>query len=145
MSSQPTEKKSNASRYLFLFLIGLVVGAIATVMAMRAIQARMDPFPDSVMNVMGKHAGLLGQTVQQNRCAATDTVPSVRTLRAMANDLELAFPGLAEDQRFVQHASQFRASLDAALAAPPTDCAGAAKLAETIKDNCSACHRDFRG
>jgi cytochrome c556 len=145
MSSQPTEKKSNASRYLFLFLIGLVVGAIATVMAVRAIQARMDPFPHSVMNVMGKHAGLLGQAVQQNRCAATDTVPSVRTLRAMANDLELAFPGLAEDQRFVQHASQFRGALDAALAAPPTDCASAAKLADTVKESCKACHQDFRG
>ena len=41
MASQPeTKKPSAASRYLFLFLIGLVVGAICTVMAMRALQAR---------------------------------------------------------------------------------------------------------
>lgn len=143
MSAELPAKKSNASRYLFLFLLGLVIGAVATVMVMRAIDQRSDHFPHSVMQVMGKHVGLLQQTVQQNRCAATDTVPHVRTLRTMSNDLELAFPDLAEDQRFTQHASQFRAKLDAALAAPPTDCAGAAKLVETAKESCQACHQDF--
>ena len=98
MASQPeTKKPSAASRYLFLFLIGLVVGAICTVMAMRALQARQDPFPDSVMQVMAKHSGQLADKVKQNRCAATDTIPHVRTLRAMANDLEMAFPGIADD------------------------------------------------
>ena len=83
MASQPeTKKPSAASRYLFLFLIGLVVGAICTVMAMRALQARQDPFPDSVMQVMAKHSGQLADKVKQNRCAATDTIPHVRTLRA---------------------------------------------------------------
>ena len=84
MASQPeTKKPSAASRYLFLFLIGLVVGAICTVMAMRALQARQDPFPDSVMQVMAKHSGQLADKVKQNRCAATDTIPHVRTLRAI--------------------------------------------------------------
>ncbi|HWU70800.1 MAG TPA: hypothetical protein VN017_05550, partial [Pseudoxanthomonas sp.] len=110
-----TAKKSNASRYLFLFLLGLVVGAVGTVFAMRAIQARQDPFPHSVMHVMGKQMDLLDATVKSNRCAATDTVPYARTLRAMGNDLEIAFPSLAEDQRFVAHASDFRGKLDAAL------------------------------
>ncbi|WP_454831225.1 hypothetical protein [Pseudoxanthomonas wuyuanensis] len=136
---------SNASRYLFLFLLGLLVGAIATVMAMRALQARQDPFPHSVMNVMDKHAGLLGQKVAQNRCAATDTVPHARALRTMANDLETAFPELADDQRFTTHSSQFRAHLDAALSAPPTDCAAAGALNEQVKESCKACHQDFRG
>ncbi len=39
MASQPA-KASHASRYFFLFLIGLVMGAVLTVMALRAIQAR---------------------------------------------------------------------------------------------------------
>lgn len=145
MASQPTAKPSQASRYLFLFLIGLVIGAVATVMAMRALQARQDPFPDSVMHVMQKHAGLLGDKVAQNRCAATDTVPHVRALRIMANDLELALPGLAEDQRFVTHASDFRAKLDAALTTPPTECTAAKALAEQVKQSCKGCHQDFRG
>ncbi|MBP3985494.1 cytochrome c [Pseudoxanthomonas helianthi] len=139
-----TAKKSNASRYLFLFLLGLVVGAVGTVFAMRAIQARQDPFPHSVMHVMGKQMDLLDATVKSNRCAATDTVPYARTLRAMGNDLEIAFPSLAEDQRFVAHASDFRGKLDAALAAPPTDCAAATAMAKQIGGACKACHQDFR-
>ncbi|WP_447939844.1 hypothetical protein [Pseudoxanthomonas mexicana] len=146
MASQPeTKKPSAASRYFFLFLIGLVVGAICTVMAMRALQARQDPFPHSVMHVMGKHAGQLADKVKENRCAATDTIPHVRTLRAMANDLELAFPGLADDARFKSHTSQFRADLDAALSAPPTDCAAASTLVEKVAADCKACHQDFKG
>src|SRR3990167_1103268 len=139
MASQPeTKKPSAASRYLFLFLIGLVVGAICTVMAMRALQARQDPFPDSVMQVMAKHSGQLADKVKQNRCAATDTIPHVRTLRAMANDLEMAFPGIADDSRFKTHTSQFRADLDAALNAPPTDCAAAGALVEKVGTDCKA-------
>ncbi|MFT3756289.1 MAG: hypothetical protein QM769_10160 [Pseudoxanthomonas sp.] len=145
MSADIPAKKSNASRYLFLFLVGLVMGAVATVMIVRALQARQDPFPDAVMHVMGKHAGLLQQTIQRNQCAATDTVPHVRTLRAMANDLEVAFPGLAEDARFTTHASQFRAKLDEALTTPPTDCASAGQLGEQIKESCKSCHQDFKG
>jgi hypothetical protein len=136
---------SNASRYFFLFLIGLVVGAVATVMAVRALQARQDPYPDSVMHVMDKHSGLLSQKVTQNRCAATDTVPHVRALRLMANDLEMAFPGLADDQRFSTHASEFRAKLDAVLTTPPTDCAAATIVVEQAKESCKGCHQDFRG
>src|SRR5690606_7475812 len=73
----PTSKPSgNASaRYLFLFLVGLAVGAVATVMVMRALEARKDPYPDAVMNVMSAHVGALYKNVEQNRCAATDTIP----------------------------------------------------------------------
>lgn len=137
-------KKSNASRYLFLFLLGLVVGVVATVFALRAIQARQDPFPDSVMHVMAKQMDMLGATVKSNRCAATDTVPYLRTLRAVSNDLEVAFPGLAEDQRFGTHASDFRGKLDAALSMPPTDCATATETAKQVGAACKACHQDFR-
>ena len=136
---------SNASRYFFMFLVGLVMGAVLAVMGLRALQARQDPFPGSVMHVMAKHSGLLAKTIEENRCAATDTTPHLRTLRAMTNDLELAFPGLADDQRFRTHASDFRAKLDAGLATPPTDCASATKINASIKDSCKACHQDFRG
>jgi hypothetical protein len=136
---------STASRYFFLFLVGLVMGAVLAVMGLRALQARQDPFPDSVMHVMQKHSGLLAKTIDENRCAATDTTPHLRTLRAMTNDLELAFPSLADDQRFRSHASDFRAKLDAGLAAPPTDCASATTINASIKESCKACHQDFRG
>ena len=146
MNNQPSNtRSSNATKYLFLFLIGLVLGVIATVMAMRAIQARKDHFPDSVMHVQQWHLGQLKSKVEQNRCAATDILPNLRTLRALADDLEPAFPDLRDDKRFAEHASRMRARLDAALASPPLNCAGVGTTASDIGEACKACHQDFRG
>ena len=134
----------NGPEFVFAYFALTRIGAVP-VMALRAIQAKQDRFPGSVMQVMAKHSGLLADKVKQNRCAATDTIPHVRTLRAMANDLEMAFPGIADDSRFKTHTSQFRADLDAALSAPPTDCAAAGALVEKVGTDCKACHQDFRG
>jgi cytochrome c556 len=146
VNTQPSNaRSSNATKYLFLFLIGLVLGVIATVMAMRAIQARKDHFPESVMHVQQWHLGQLKSKVEQNRCAATDILPNLRTLRALADDLEPAFPDLRDDKRFAEHASRMRARLDAALASPPLNCAGVGTTASDIGEACKACHQDFRG
>ncbi|MET3930621.1 cytochrome c [Lysobacter soli] len=144
MNTQPSGSRSNASRYLFLFLLGLVVGVVATVMAMRAIDARKDHFHDSVMHVQGWHLNQLKKKVEQNRCAATDVLPNLKALRTMADDLEPAFPDLADDQRFAQHASRMRARLDAALASPPLNCAGVSTTVADIGESCKGCHQDFR-
>lgn len=147
MSTQPApaSKSSSAGRYLFLFLLGLVLGTIGTVMAMRALDQRKDHFPDSVMQVQQWHMGRLKSNVDGNRCAATDTIPDLQALRMMANDLEPAFPDLADDQRFKDHASALRAALDAALASPPINCAGAGTTLGKVGEACKACHQDFRG
>lgn len=134
---------SQASRFLFLFLLGLLVGAVATVMAMRALQARKDPFPDSVMHVMSKQTDMLKQNLAQNRCTSSDALPRLQTLRAVSNDLETAFPDLAEDQRFVTHASQLRATLDGALSAPPVGCPDTKAILAKVGEACKACHDDF--
>ena len=55
----PSRRPSAAYRYLFVGLLGLVIGLIATVMVSRAIQARQDPFPDSLMHVMNRQVELL--------------------------------------------------------------------------------------
>ncbi|MBU8978133.1 MULTISPECIES: cytochrome c [unclassified Lysobacter] len=144
MSTQPSKPRSNASRYLFLFLIGLVIGVVATVMAMRAIDARKDHFHDGVMHVQQWHLGQLKKKVEQNRCAATDVLPNLKALRTMADDLEPAFPDLADDKRFAEHASKMRARLDAALANPPLSCASVGTLAQGIGESCKGCHQDFR-
>ena len=144
MNTQPSGSRSNASRYLFLFLLGLVMGVVATVMAMRAIDARKDHFHESVMHVQGWHLNQLKKKVEQNRCAATDVLPNLKALRTMADDLEPAFPDLADDQRFAQHASRMRARLDAALASPPLNCAGVSTTVADISESCKGCHQDFR-
>lgn len=134
---------SQASRFLFLFLLGLLVGGVATVMAMRALQARQDPFPDSVMHVMAKQTDVLKTNLAANRCTASDALPRLQTLRAVANDLEAAFPDLAEDARFVTHAGQLRATLDGALSAPPVGCPDTKAVTARIGEACKACHNDF--
>ncbi len=134
---------SQASRFLFLFLLGLLVGVIATVMTMRALQARKDPFPHSVMHVMDKQTEVLKQNIAQNRCTSSDALPRLQTLRAVGNDLETAFPDLAEDQRFVNHASQLRATLDGALSAPPAGCPDTKAVLAKVGEACKACHDDF--
>ena len=135
---------SSAARYFFLFLLGLVVGAIGTVMAMRAWDARRDHFAESVMHVQEWHMGQLKADIDQNRCNATDTLPHLRALRTTGDDLEAAFPDLADDQRFKHHAAKYRGTLDAALANPPLNCAGVGTALQQVGEACKGCHQDFR-
>lgn len=147
MSDFPTApaRKSNATRFLFLFLIGLMVGVTATVMSLRALNARKDHFPEALMNVQQWHLAQLKKKVDENRCAATDVLPHLKSLRISADDLEAAFSDIAEDQRFRDHASQMRSALDASLASPPLNCTGVGTTAAKIGESCKACHQDFRG
>lgn len=135
---------SHASRYLFVLIAGLLIGAVATVMLVRAVSARQDPFPDSLMQVMAKQSQLLRNNQQQNRCSSAEIAPRLQTLRLLSNDLDLAFPGLRDDSRFQQHASQFRSTLNDALATPPADCRMLAAVNQRIGTDCKACHQDFR-
>ena len=133
------------ARYFFLFVVGLVAGVICTVMAMRALEARKDPFHESVMHVQQWHLGQLKANTEQNRCNATDTLPHLQALRTMADDIEPAFPDLRDDERFTKAASQLRAALDSARANPPLNCAGIGAAMQDIGAACKACHQDFRG
>lgn len=147
MSSVPAPKSSAAMRYLFLFLLGLVIGVIAVVMILRAIEGRktaQDYFPEAVMHVMDSHVNMLDANVKANRCAATDTLPQLQALRMMANDIEPAFGDLSEDARFAKHASDLRAALDDVLANPPLNCDGVGTALKHIGEACKACHQDFR-
>ncbi len=142
-ADQARPKSSAFSRYFFVLLLGLAIGAIATVMLMRSLDARRDHFPDSVMHVQEWHLDQLFANVKLNRCAATDTLPHLQALRTMANDLEPAFADLRDDERYVKHASNMRATLDAVLSAPPINCDGVAAAAGKVGENCKACHQDF--
>ena len=147
MASQPS-KSPNAPRYLFLFLIGLVIGVIGVVMVLRAIDGRktwQDRFPEATMRVMDAHVEQLRASAAANRCSASDVLPHLQTLRYLANDPELAFPGLKDDARFSKHAGQLRATLDEVLARPPLGCPGVEAAIKQVGDACKSCHQDFRG
>jgi hypothetical protein len=151
MSSSPTPTTrpgSNAGRYLFLFVLGLALGVVGVVMALRALDARktwQDRYPTAAMQLMQAHMAQLGRSTEANRCAATDTLPHLQALRVLANDIEPSMPGLRDDARFVGHAGKLRATLDSALANPPVNCAGVGTAARQLQDACKACHQDYRG
>lgn len=143
-----TERKKHGSRYLFLFLLGLVIGVLGVVMLMRALESRKDwtdHYPEAAMHMMQAHMARLGGSIEANRCAATDVLPHLQALRVIGNDLEPAFPDLRDDSRFTQHAGRLRATLDDALGSPPLNCASATATSENIGKACMACHQDFRG
>lgn len=140
---RPAMSGSPAARYLFMALLGLVVGAVATVMLLRALEARRDPYPEAVMQVMRAHMSGLKRNVMANRCAVTDTLPHLQTLRRLADDIEPAFPGFRDEPSFGKHASDLRAAVDAGLASPPLDCPGLQATMAKIGDTCSNCHNEF--
>ena len=79
-ASKPVARKSNAGRYLFMAILGLVIGVIATVMLLRALEARKDHFPGALMEVQSWHMGQLRAAIEQNRCKATDVLPHLQAL-----------------------------------------------------------------
>ena len=141
----PNRRPSNFGRYLFLLILGLVLGAIATVMAMRALNERKDHFPDALMHVQQWHMGQLKTDMEQNRCNATDILPHLQALRMTATDLDAAFPDLRDDQRFTTASSAMRAAMDKAIANPPLTCEGVGAAMKDIGQTCKGCHQDFRG
>jgi hypothetical protein len=148
-SPTPTSRSgSNAGRFLFLFLLGLVIGVVGVVMALRALDARktwQDRYPKAAMQLMQAHMAQLGRSAEANRCDAMDTLPHLQALRVIANDIEPSLVELRDDARFVAHAGKLRATLDSALSAPPSNCAGVGTTTRQLQEACKACHQDYRG
>ncbi len=142
--NETAPRRSNARRYLFLMLFGFVVGIIATVMGLRALQARQDPFPDALMHVQEWHMGQLKAAMEQNHCSPTDALPHLQALRMTSESIEQAFPGLRDDERFRNAAAALRAAADKAIAAPPLSCPAYAATLKSLGESCRGCHRDYR-
>jgi len=146
-SSRPAAATSRAGRYLFVFLLGLVLGIVAVVMGLRALDAGktwQDHYPVASMQLLVAHSAQLDRLGQAHRCTAGDLGPHLLMLRYLGNELEPAFADLANDRRFIEHAGAFRGTLDAALANPPRTCEQLAAVQADISAACKACHRDFR-
>ena len=146
-TGNPPAKPNPNARYLFLLLIGLVLGIVGTVMTLQAIESGKswrDRYPMATMHLLQAHSAQLGAKLDGNRCEVTDSLPHLQALRTLANDLEPAFPSLADDARFAGHAAAMRASLDRALASPPAGCEALKEAASTVGKSCRDCHQDFR-
>lgn len=146
-TSKPATRSSNTGRYLFMLLFGLLIGIAATIALPRVwegLVGKRDPFPDALMQVQGWHMGQLKASMDQNHCNATDVLPHLQALRMTSNDLEAAFPNLADNERFRSAAAAMRAATDKAVTAPPLSCESLAATRKAIGDTCSGCHRDFK-
>jgi len=145
--STPNAAPSQTGRYLFVLLLGLFVGMIGVVMALRALESRktwQDRYPGAVMQLMSTHATQLRLKADANRCTPSDLMPHLEALRILGNDLEPAFVELASDRRFMAHASDFRGQLNQILADPPHQCDALEQARNRIGGACKACHQDFR-
>src|SRR5690606_32226121 len=98
------KKPSAAGRYFFMFLLGLALGVVAVVMLLRALEGRktwQDRYPHAAMHLLSAHMAQLRGKIEANRCNPTDVLPHLQSIRSLGNDFEPAFPGLADDRRFV--------------------------------------------
>ncbi|MEO5629915.1 MAG: cytochrome c [Thermomonas sp.] len=143
-SPDPNRRPSSAGRYLFLLVLGLALGVIATVMVLRTLDQRKDHFPQALMQVQQWHMGQLKADMEQNRCNATDILPHLQALRMTANDIDAAFPDLGDDQRFGVASSAMRATMDKVMTNPPLTCDGVGAAMKEIGESCKGCHQDFK-
>ncbi|MDR7192861.1 hypothetical protein [Luteimonas terrae] len=147
-ATPPPRAPSSAAGYLVVFAIGLLMGVVLIVVMLRAVEARktwQDRYPAALMQLYQAQMAQLSRTLDANRCTTSDILPHLQTMRALSNDLEPAFPDLRDHRGFVAHATDTRRTLDAALAVPPTACAGLRTTIDTIDDTCRACHQEMRG
>ncbi|MET0328683.1 MAG: hypothetical protein ABW163_07940 [Luteimonas sp.] len=144
----PRQESSAAARYLVVFVIGLIVGLLLVVVLLRAVEGRktwQDRYPHALMQLYQAQTAQLSGKLEADRCAATDTLAHLQTLRALSNDLETAFPDLRDHRTFVGHAAAMRQTLDTALASPPTQCESLRATTDAIGNSCGNCHRDMAG
>jgi cytochrome c556 len=130
-------------RPLILFVVGLLVGALCTVIAVNALN-RGTAYDHAVMAMMGQQMKAMDGSVKANHCAATDLVPRLQTLRFVANDIEPAFAHMQDEAQFGRYASDLRAAADAALMTPPASCTAASAALSNLDKACDSCHRDYK-
>jgi cytochrome c556 len=129
------------ARYALLMLLGLVIGVLGTVFAMKALSQR-NPMPKAVMTVMGHHMGTLGQALKTRQCDAAQINDHLLRLQSTAADVGDAFPGAEQD--FINHAGRLRSALQGAVQTHPTDCAALAQAIKPVDDACDSCHQQYR-
>ena len=130
-------------RSLILLLVGLLVGALCTLIAVNALN-RGTAYPNAVMALMGQQMKAIDQSIKQSRCASSDLAPRLQTLRFVANDIEPAFADMKDDVQFGRYAADLRAASDAALLTPPASCAAASETLSALNKTCDSCHRDYK-
>lgn len=137
-------------RSVVMLVLGIVMGAVCSTMALRALSAGSE-YPKGVMALMGAHIGAVRAAVKEGQCPADTIARHAATLRLVAHDIEPAFlPTGGDDEAFSAHAEEMRrvaAALEKVALEPAADgddCAAVAEAVAAVGRGCKGCHQDFR-
>jgi hypothetical protein len=130
-------------RWLGLLLLGMALGALATVSAIGAMR-QGTPLHKGAMAVTSHQFRDLRGQVEAGRCDAEVAGRRLRLMRDLGADFDAAFLPNGRDELFRRHRKRYTAALDAALQSPPTTCAALQAAVRPIGQACRACHDDFR-
>ena len=126
-------------RNLVFLLLGLAVGAFATVNVINVLRQR-DAYPRGLMNVLQHHVAALRDDVRRNRCG-DHTQRDLAVLRQLSEEIGSAvYAGDTPDAPF----REFEQRLRDALAAGAATCADTTSMLDKARTACDACHRQYR-
>ncbi len=127
-------------RHVVTLIIGLLVGVILSITAMRTLNARKDAYPEALMNVM-KHE-LIAANQAATKPACNENANALDKLTLLSNDIITAMPDEGTPDRvFHQYITNLH---DKVLAAGQSDCAQRKEALTEVKHACDDCHRDYR-
>lgn len=130
-------------RALAFALLGLLIGAAATVSMMNALRAST-AYPNGVMALLSRHMGQARELAAGQNCPAR-TAEHIEALAVLARDIEPAFLPIGEhEEQFVRYAQDLRTAAEAARSVDLANCAAVKEAVAKIGDGCKACHRDFK-
>lgn len=130
-------------RSVVMLVVGLVIGAVCTTMALRALNQGSE-YPQGVMALMGVHLGAVRKAVEAGRCEAGEMARHAATLRLVAHDIEPAFLAGGDEPAFAAHAVELRQAAGALEQAAGAGCAALSEAAASVGRSCKACHQEFR-
>ena len=128
-------------RAALLIVLGLAIGIIGTVFAMRAIEAR-NPMPEALMVTMGFHRHQLQNAVKGQHCDAAANLDQLQHMQMIASDIPTVFPD--SPQQFQDFASHLRTALQNAAQSNPADCPALVAALKPVDQACKECHQQYR-
>jgi cytochrome c556 len=128
-------------RAALLIGLGLVIGILGTVFAMRALGER-NPFPPALMVTMGYHRHQLQQALKARHCDTGANQDQLQRLQMSAADIPAAFPDAP--QPFQELARQLHTAVQKAAQSAPTDCPALVAALKPVDQTCQQCHQQYR-
>jgi cytochrome c556 len=131
-------------RAVAMLVVGIAVGALGAVTAVGAMKKDI-PIQKASMTLMRHHFGALRKMGEGGQCDAVAIQRHLSGMQSLSREFDAFLPTGGDDASFTHHAGEFGSAIDAAVAAPPADCAALASTNQTLGGTCKGCHDEFRG